>query len=241
MSGPIVVIGVGGQFGQLGSLIGTMSSQHAKEHLEECRGGDLRGAPCLIQMHRSGQFSAAEIGSTPEELEQFRQEGVVKKARQIVEECEAGTLDKANKLVEWLFYSVITEREAGVTTDEADAFVGQYNLNKAREILAACREGSFEHLAHLIQAFREDHVSQEALGLSDEELEELKHQARRENAKDIVAECRNGNFTNLAPLEQAIHDGRLTGQDVEELGIELDVWKVEQLAASAPHASPSMN
>ncbi|HEY8108471.1 MAG TPA: hypothetical protein VIF43_00425 [Patescibacteria group bacterium] len=173
----IVVIGIGGPPGLGIDLTGLLSPEglieHAREHVQECRDGNYSEAACLVGTVRGELLSLEELGITEEELEEFRQKGVVEPAKRYVEECRDGDYEHLGSLIDWLSIKTVTEEELGITEEELNGFIKQENLRTAKDIIAECREDDYRQLGPILAAISNGMFTVEELETSKQELGEF--------------------------------------------------------------------
>ncbi|MDZ4347733.1 MAG: hypothetical protein U1E51_35430 [Candidatus Binatia bacterium] len=205
---------------------------HLRKHVQECRDGDYSGAYCLASIHRLEICSPADFGTTEEELEHFRQQGLVIPACQYVEEARADDFENFETMLEWWNKGLINEDDLPVTEAELEALVGKTNeyvdranLEKAKGVVAECREGNFENLTNLIVGFRIGVVSQDDLDLTDEELQEFTKRGSYEMMKEVAEQCRSGDLTGLPILELAVAGKAYDEDEIQALNLDLETWR----------------
>lgn len=64
--------------------------QAGRRVVEQCRTGDYANLIPLLHDIRNGTFSETDVGTTPEEVEEFRQAGIGRALGVIAEQCRAG-------------------------------------------------------------------------------------------------------------------------------------------------------
>jgi hypothetical protein len=228
MEGLVIGLGPGGvQIGRLEDLLPEPQkhAEHAKEHLEECRNGDLQGVPCMLANMEIADAGAADIGATKEELERFRAEGLVKPAEEYLQECRNGDFEHLGKLAKWWSAGLITVEDLALTDSIIRKFIEEDCLGRAKRALAECREGDFTNVDELWEMGKQDLLPYDELESSESEIVGL---LRASRAKEIADECRNGDFDNLEALAQAIAEGYIDQDQVEKLEIDIETWERER-------------
>lgn len=85
-----------------------------------------------------------------------------------------------------------------------------------------CRKGDYDQANCLISCIKAGAVSLEDLGITEEELKGLCKQADVEVGKEVVEECRKGDYRNLVVVMGGLDEDRFTPEDLgtseQELG-----------------------
>ncbi|MEX2209956.1 MAG: hypothetical protein WD603_01650 [Patescibacteria group bacterium] len=201
------------------------SPEHYREHLEECRAGDLGHFECLLRGLDGGAISLDDLGLTWTELSEFRTTALVRPAKQYVEECRGGDLGHFDDLLRWVKGNVLSFGEICVTVDEVNGFVHTANRQKGKEILEECRGGDLGNFSVLVIGYSENRFSLEDIGTTMDELEQLSRTANYETASQVAKECRAGDFARLPILEYIIHSGLFSDEEITRLDLDLDGWR----------------
>ncbi len=95
------------------------------------------------------------------------------------------------------------------------------------EIIAKSRTGeSYDGLARVADAVEAGELDAEEYDVTVEELRELREKAVFWEARQVVDECRAGEFENLPHLQQAIEEGKLDTEQVESLDLgDMEAWE----------------
>lgn len=137
---------------------------------------------------------------------------LIEHMREHVEECRKGDYGEAACLVSWIKAGAVSLEDLDITEEELEQFRRPL-VKEAEGYLAAVRNGDYEHLSELTGLWSSEIVGEQDLGITEEELKGFCKLADIEVGKEVIEECRQGDYRNLVVVMTGMDEDRFTPED----------------------------
>lgn len=194
------------------------TEEHFRSHVMECRDGDFSGFECLNKALSQGQVSPLSVGTTDGEIQKFREAWIIQDdqlAVQYLAEARSGDFENFAELVTILDRRPTVKIRLELPAEEYFALIKQHNVRACRRIVEDCRDGDFSKLPELVSVVEKRGVLPGEIDTTEEELMSFVVQQYLQAGKQVVEQCRAGDFTNLIPLLHDLRNGTFSEADVD--------------------------